>query len=258
VREEITKSYREGDKFTMVHGGGNKAGRFLEVSILAEGGRKGVIRLPEGCFGMGWWRFAGELAVKSGSLDSVAQYKVGNLLGASSLGVIFGRSFVEVLRSTFEDGAKVVGGKLPYSSFLDLFPVSTCFERVSNGDGLRFAVDCYVLECMPKSLAAAAATYLKSKKMKGIFGNPRMKRLLGHVLSGLDRVLAGFASKPKCRRIRVGSLGPVASVFGRHFRSVSEVGWGHGLDLGAESGSGLISNSGLDPGSKPRLGHFSN
>ena len=37
------------------------------------------------------------MAVKSSSLDSVAQYKVGNLLGASSLGVIFGRSFVEVL-----------------------------------------------------------------------------------------------------------------------------------------------------------------
>ena len=53
VKEEIAKTYREGDKAMMVHGGGNKAGRFLEVSILVEGGRKGVIWLPEGRFGRG-------------------------------------------------------------------------------------------------------------------------------------------------------------------------------------------------------------
>jgi hypothetical protein len=158
---------------------------------------------------------------------------------------------VELLQSTFKVGAKAVGGKLPYSSFLDLFLVSMCFERVSDGDGLRFVVDCYALECMPKSLAAAAATSLKPKKMKGIFENPRTKRLLGHVLSRLDWVLVGFASKFKRRRIRAGYLGPVASVFGRHFWSVFEVGSSHGLDPGAESGSGLISNMGLDPGSKP-------
>ena len=61
VKEDFTKSYREGDKATMVHGGGNKAGRFLEVSVLAEGGRKGVISLPEGRYGKGWRQFAGEL-----------------------------------------------------------------------------------------------------------------------------------------------------------------------------------------------------
>ena len=61
VKEDFTKSYREGDKATMVHGGGNKAGRFLEVSVLAEGGCKGVIWLPEGRYGKGWRRFAGEL-----------------------------------------------------------------------------------------------------------------------------------------------------------------------------------------------------
>jgi hypothetical protein len=53
VKEEIAKTFREGDKATMVHGGGNKAGRFLEVSVMAEGGRKGVIWLPEGRFGRG-------------------------------------------------------------------------------------------------------------------------------------------------------------------------------------------------------------
>ena len=60
-KEEIAKTFREGDKAMMVHGGANKAGRFLEVSFLAVGGRKGVIWLPEGRFGRGWRRFAGEL-----------------------------------------------------------------------------------------------------------------------------------------------------------------------------------------------------
>ena len=54
VKEEIAKSYYEGDKVTMVHRGGNKAGRFLGVSVFAEGGRKGVIWLLEGRFRRGW------------------------------------------------------------------------------------------------------------------------------------------------------------------------------------------------------------
>jgi hypothetical protein len=32
----------------MVHGGDNKAGRFLEVAVFAEGGRKGELWLLEG------------------------------------------------------------------------------------------------------------------------------------------------------------------------------------------------------------------
>jgi hypothetical protein len=63
VKDDIAKSYREGDKVLMVHGGVNKAGRFLEVSVYAEGGRKGVIWLPEGRFGRGWCRFAGKLCL---------------------------------------------------------------------------------------------------------------------------------------------------------------------------------------------------
>ena len=60
-KEDIAKSYREGDKVLMVHGGTNEAGRFLEVSVYAERGRKGVLWLPEGRFGRGWHPFAGEL-----------------------------------------------------------------------------------------------------------------------------------------------------------------------------------------------------
>ena len=35
VKEDFAKSYHEGDKATMVHGGGNKAGSFFEVSEVS-------------------------------------------------------------------------------------------------------------------------------------------------------------------------------------------------------------------------------
>lgn len=41
VKANIAKSYHEGgEKALMVYGGENKVGRFLEVAIFAEGGRK--------------------------------------------------------------------------------------------------------------------------------------------------------------------------------------------------------------------------
>jgi hypothetical protein len=61
VKDDIANSCREGDKVLMVHGGVNKAGRFLEVPVYAEGGRRGVLWLPEGCYGQGWRHFAGDL-----------------------------------------------------------------------------------------------------------------------------------------------------------------------------------------------------
>ena len=48
VKEDIAKSFSEGDKALMVHGGANKTGRFLEVAVFAEGGCKGGVWLPEG------------------------------------------------------------------------------------------------------------------------------------------------------------------------------------------------------------------
>jgi hypothetical protein len=105
VKKEITKSYREGDKAMMVHRGGNKARRFLEVSILAEGSRKGVIWLPEGRFGRGWRRFAGELRllleaqVKSFETKEIGDPPAKVLMEAPTSGVKLGRSFVQALRS---------------------------------------------------------------------------------------------------------------------------------------------------------------
>jgi hypothetical protein len=69
VKENIAKSFREGDKALMVHGGDNKAGRFLEVAVFAEGGRKGGLWLPEGRDGRGWRRFADELRILVASPD---------------------------------------------------------------------------------------------------------------------------------------------------------------------------------------------
>jgi hypothetical protein len=56
VKENIAKSFREGDKALMVHGGDNKVGRFLEVAMFVGGGCKGSLWLPEGRDGLPrWW-----------------------------------------------------------------------------------------------------------------------------------------------------------------------------------------------------------
>jgi hypothetical protein len=60
-KEDFIKSYREDEKVLMVRGGGNKAGRYLEVAIYAKCGRKGIIWLPEGRGSGRWRRFVGEL-----------------------------------------------------------------------------------------------------------------------------------------------------------------------------------------------------
>jgi hypothetical protein len=77
-------------------GGGNKAGRFVQVGIFVEGGRKGVIWIPEGRNGRGWRRFAGELQLlissKLKGLDLEAT------LAPSSASLFTGLSFVEVIR----------------------------------------------------------------------------------------------------------------------------------------------------------------
>jgi len=54
MKKDFVKSYREDVKALIVSGGGNKAGRYLEVVAYAEGGRKWVIWLPEGHEGLGW------------------------------------------------------------------------------------------------------------------------------------------------------------------------------------------------------------
>ena len=101
VKVDIAKSYREGNKALMVHGGVNKAGSFLEVAVFAEGGRKGIIWLPEGCGRRRWRPFANELQrmlVSQASVHPIpgTQLKFG--LGESISGCHSGHCFAKVLR----------------------------------------------------------------------------------------------------------------------------------------------------------------
>jgi hypothetical protein len=60
-KEDFAKSFRDEVRVLKVRKGSNKAGCFLEVAVFVEGGRKGVIRLPEGRGGWGWRSFVDEL-----------------------------------------------------------------------------------------------------------------------------------------------------------------------------------------------------
>ena len=137
VKEEIAKTFKEGDKAMMVHGGGNKAERFLEVSLLAVGGRKGVIWLLEGRFRRGRRRFAGELrwlleaqglAV---GLEEVGDSTAKVVSSTSSPGIKPGRSYVQALRAILADEIRATPLRL-----LDLIPVSMRYESCTNGKGL--------------------------------------------------------------------------------------------------------------------------
>jgi hypothetical protein len=187
------KTFREGDKAMMVHGGANKAGRFLEVSFLAVGGRKGVIWLPEGRFGRGWRRFAGELrhlleaqrlAVGSEETgDSIAKV----VRGSSSPGVDPKRSFMQALCASPAAVERADPVRL-----LDTFPVSKSFETQNEGEGLRVAVDCAALEALrPRSREAAGYVRVPSTG-----DEDGVKKLLGLLHLKLDRVLSGLPLRP--------------------------------------------------------------
>jgi hypothetical protein len=69
--EEFVKSFREESKAIIIRRGGNKAGRFLEVAVYAEGGRRGLVMFPEGRGGRGWSRVSGELSKAQVFLEAV-------------------------------------------------------------------------------------------------------------------------------------------------------------------------------------------
>ena len=46
MKDDTIKYYREDAKVLMVRGGGNKAGRFMEVAVYVEGGRKRLFVSP--------------------------------------------------------------------------------------------------------------------------------------------------------------------------------------------------------------------
>jgi hypothetical protein len=59
-REDFARLLCDEVRVLKVRMGRNMAGCFLEVAVFVEGGRKGVIRLPEGRGGWGWQRFMEE------------------------------------------------------------------------------------------------------------------------------------------------------------------------------------------------------
>jgi hypothetical protein len=69
-REDFARSLCDEVRVLKVRMGRNRAGSFLEAAVFVEGGRKGVIRLPEGRGGWGWRRFAEELRPLTAHLDT--------------------------------------------------------------------------------------------------------------------------------------------------------------------------------------------
>jgi hypothetical protein len=86
-----------GGKALMVHRGGNKASRFLQVGIYIEGGRKGVICIPEGRSGNGWRRFVNELRQFLSSKEKGLDPEVSRIPHAA--GLHSRRSFADVIRA---------------------------------------------------------------------------------------------------------------------------------------------------------------
>jgi hypothetical protein len=196
----LDTGFREDETRILVREGCNKAGRFLEVAVVVDGGRKGTIWLPEGRKGWGWRRFVSEMRktmeVQGGQIQPIVDEfpslprKRVEVEVADSSGS--GRSFVNVLRST-------TGGlKRKSSCLLDVFPVSECFEAELGGVEQRTAVDCYAMEAeqfsskelvvvpSPESLSLVEA----EMKTKGW-----LKLQLG--LFGLIGLIAGLGLKPK-------------------------------------------------------------
>jgi hypothetical protein len=248
VKEEIAKTFREGDKAMMVHGGGNKAGRFLEVSFLAVGGRKGVIWLPEGRFGRGWRRFAGELRrLLEAQRLAVGAEKVGDssvkAVSGSSPGVDPKRSYVQALCAT-----PAVEERAAPLRFLDLFPVPTHYESRTVGEDLRVAVDCAAMEGFrPSSMEAAG-----SAGASGLGAEvEEVKKLLGLLDFKLDRIITGLSLRPSRWRKKLRVLG-LDFALDRETGPVID----ENLDLGLNRcvGSDLVPGLDpdvLDPGSEP-------
>jgi hypothetical protein len=173
--ENVAKSFREGDKALMVHGGANKAGRFLEVAVFAEGGRKGGIWIPEGRDGRGWRRFAGELrrfvVSNGGSEVSTKRTEAGEFGECTDH-----RSFAEVLKSRSR----------------------TRVEAVNGGDKTPNSVDGE----MDRSLQAVGS----GREIRGRDVTGWVDKLLGFAQLGLGRAVAGLLEGildgPRCVSVR--------------------------------------------------------
>ena len=101
IPDDFENYFKEDTKVTSVWERGNKSGRFLEVSVNAKGGRRGMILFPEGREGRGWSRISGELSKTLAFFETMAMSPASDAL---PVGIALGKflsssSFVEVVRS---------------------------------------------------------------------------------------------------------------------------------------------------------------
>jgi len=199
-KEEFVKSYCEDEKVFVVCGVGNKASRYLEVAIYAEGGWKDIIWLPEGRGGWGWWRFVGELRqllvpfeANSCLPGSVEISPEGKQMGVGAKASLSRRSFAEVVRATASSAA--VSGELKTLPLghLDLFPVADCFEWTNGGENPRLAVDCSELE---KNLKRAEADSM------GIVGSMKKAKKKGNPVNRSQTKILRYAWRKMCDRLK--------------------------------------------------------
>jgi hypothetical protein len=265
VKEDTAKSFHEGDKALMVHGGANKARRFLEVAVFVEGGRKGGLWLSEGHGGQGWRRFAGELrmllAPDGGSEVSVSRSSLSSKSLPTKLAEVEvtgecskKRSFAEVLQSKSRSCGEAKNGgdelqsktrierKEQSSACMDLLQISSFAEAWIGGEDVRLAVDCSSLE-----LPVMAAKTVQLRRKKGKFGICGVSSLLGKIKCKLDWIFDGLAPKPNRWRKWVRVLG----------LTTSGGGWAFGSDQKSDSGLvselGQCSLPGLESGSDQKV-----
>jgi hypothetical protein len=164
AKANIAKAFREGDKALMVHGGDNKAGRFLEVAVFAEGGRKGGLWLPEGRNGRGWLRFVEELRLLLASLDGVPmEAQVHSAPNQKSSTPKLAETGVPGEHSMARSFAEIVKSK-----------TRSIDEKETGGDDLRWET-------------AGSERTMKRSDVKG-----SVEPLLGFVQIELGRVVAGL------------------------------------------------------------------
>jgi hypothetical protein len=179
-KENIAKSFREGDKALMVHGGSNKAGRYLDVSVYTEGGRKGVLWLSEGRFGCGWRRFAGELRLLIVSLKGQSDVKVvESRIAASTQNV-----------SSKLAGVGVLAGRTKIRSFVEVLQSKPCLELKDKARGE--AAKGGVVKQLAKEEARSATASASVRKTKASSVQGWVNRLVGLFQLGLGRVWVGL------------------------------------------------------------------
>jgi hypothetical protein len=256
VKEDFVKYFRKDEKALMVRGGGNKAGRFLEVVAYDEGGQKGAKWLPKGRDDWGWSRVVGELWQLLDFLESKEWPPISEeLISKGKQGVFLtDRSYAEVLCSVDRDDEKSVGLKPVSVIPLDLLP-SVLAE---GGEEVLLAVNCYEcdvrvsgLSVVPSSVAAkkkkeskGSCIFLWLKKLLG-FSHSMMVLVRGYLgrLAGLDFNPNGFRPK-KVSKKPIILLKPIIKSVGQSckltFRSsllAQEAGCGHSALVGPHRAS---------------------